>query len=269
MSVRLMGAVWRLECGPTEKLVLLALADSANDDGVCWPSVTELVSKSGLSERAVQKVVGGLSERGLVKVHRRYKQSNIYQIDVAVLRTTVWGARRSGEPPSGERGADSEVHEVHPLKTLTSLNEPSKRNRQGRGTRIPDEFGLTPERETVARDEGLDPPRTLQKFVNYWRSVSGPRGVKADWDATWRVWCQTENERNPHAKAAVAKTQANDSRWSGLAARAERIGFRAPTAVESPDVYETSLKLAERDAPPVRPVAAVVAALGKLAQGKH
>jgi hypothetical protein len=34
MSVRLMAAVWRLDLPATDKLVLLALADAANDEGV-------------------------------------------------------------------------------------------------------------------------------------------------------------------------------------------------------------------------------------------
>lgn len=41
-------------------LVLLALADYANDGGYCWPSLTQLAKKTRLSRRQVITVVGDL-----------------------------------------------------------------------------------------------------------------------------------------------------------------------------------------------------------------
>jgi hypothetical protein len=35
-----MAEVWVLAISAAEKMVLLALADAANDDGICWPSIT-------------------------------------------------------------------------------------------------------------------------------------------------------------------------------------------------------------------------------------
>jgi len=37
-----MNWAWRQGLPPTPKLVLMALADAADDHGVCWPSVTTL-----------------------------------------------------------------------------------------------------------------------------------------------------------------------------------------------------------------------------------
>jgi hypothetical protein len=61
-----------------------------------------------------------------------------------------------------------------------------------RGTRIPDDFGLTAERRAVAEAEKLDPERTMQGFRDYWSARPGAGGRKADWDATWRVWCRRQ-----------------------------------------------------------------------------
>lgn len=33
-----------------------------------------------------------------------------------------------------------------------------------------------------------DARRELEKFRDYWRAASGAKGVKRDWDATWRNW---------------------------------------------------------------------------------
>lgn len=64
MSIALMTAAWSLDLSPTEKLALLALADWANDDGHCWPSMTKLATKTGLTDRALRACVGRLVEMG-------------------------------------------------------------------------------------------------------------------------------------------------------------------------------------------------------------
>jgi hypothetical protein len=51
----------------SELLVLLALADWANDDGYSWPTVFALASKARLSERAVQQILNRLTLTGRVR----------------------------------------------------------------------------------------------------------------------------------------------------------------------------------------------------------
>lgn len=64
-----------------------------------------------------------------------------------------------------------------------------------RGTRLPTDWVLTPERESYARKESLDPARTFAKFTDYWRAATGRTAAKLDWDAAWRNWCRTEADR--------------------------------------------------------------------------
>lgn len=64
MSVRLMALAWALPLKSTDKLVLLALADWSNDDGLCWPSMRQLADKSGLTDRAVRAAIGRLCSGG-------------------------------------------------------------------------------------------------------------------------------------------------------------------------------------------------------------
>lgn len=69
MSIKLMTAVFENEeLGPTERLVMLALADHAGEDGSCYPSIERLRKRTGLSERAVQSNVKKLSEKGYIRV---------------------------------------------------------------------------------------------------------------------------------------------------------------------------------------------------------
>lgn len=61
-----MTAVWELVLPPSEKLVLLALADWAQDDGRCWPSIAKVAAKSGVSERTVQRMLREAEKAGLL-----------------------------------------------------------------------------------------------------------------------------------------------------------------------------------------------------------
>ena len=69
MSIRVMTSVWddlRTQAH-SELLVLLALADWANDDGYCWPTISALAAKARLSERAVQQILGRLTATGRIR----------------------------------------------------------------------------------------------------------------------------------------------------------------------------------------------------------
>jgi hypothetical protein len=70
--------------------------------------------------------------------------------------------------------------------------EEGTRSRSRPASHLPEYFELTDERRRVATTEGLDPQRTFEKFCNYWRSASGQRARKRNWDAAWRYWCQND-----------------------------------------------------------------------------
>jgi Helix-turn-helix domain len=68
MSGRLMGAVFDLDIPASWKLVLLAMADHAHDDGTsCYPSIETLARKTSQSRRGVQKIMRRLEEAGLIE----------------------------------------------------------------------------------------------------------------------------------------------------------------------------------------------------------
>jgi hypothetical protein len=68
MSLRIMTRVWDVQLPHADKLLLLALADNANDEGLCWPSVATLARKAGMDERTVQRAIGRLVAAGHVTV---------------------------------------------------------------------------------------------------------------------------------------------------------------------------------------------------------
>jgi Helix-turn-helix domain len=59
MSVKVMTQVWkdRRPTSHSELLALLALADWADDDGYCWPSIGGLSQKARIDERTTQRII--------------------------------------------------------------------------------------------------------------------------------------------------------------------------------------------------------------------
>jgi len=87
MSIAVMTRVWKLAPAPVKGsrlLLLLALADNANDEGRCWPSMTHLAQKTRLSRRQVIRLLAELYELNEITAQQRTKNgrktSNMYQL---------------------------------------------------------------------------------------------------------------------------------------------------------------------------------------------
>lgn len=84
MSTIIMSACWPLiGMSPAQKAVLISLADNANDEGVCWPSVGTIGVRTCLSERAVRNALRWLEEAGVLKSNQRFGRSTWYSITPA------------------------------------------------------------------------------------------------------------------------------------------------------------------------------------------
>lgn len=77
-------------------------------------------------------------------------------------------------------------------KKETDLRSVPKENRSANGARLPEDWNPDAEGAQFARDLGLDPARTFDRFRDYWRGQPGAKGRKLDWIATWRNWCRKE-----------------------------------------------------------------------------
>lgn len=81
-----MTAVWRLETlSPTQKLVLLSLADNANDQGECYPSMAQIARRTCLTDRAVRSAVRSLEEAGIVRSCARSGTSTVYFLSIPTI----------------------------------------------------------------------------------------------------------------------------------------------------------------------------------------
>lgn len=84
-----------------------------------------------------------------------------------------------------------------------------KGNQKKRGTRLPDDWWPDGTLRAWAREHGrsLDLKTVTETFRDYWVAQSGQKGVKLDWDATYRNWIRREMK---DANGRAAKTGTGD-----------------------------------------------------------
>ncbi|ECH4729137.1 helix-turn-helix domain-containing protein [Salmonella enterica] len=103
MSMNLMAKAMSIKVGnPLRKLVLIKLADNANDEGECWPSYQHIADQCEVSRSTVKSHIRALEDMGLLKREFRRKgelnQSNVFYL-------TLDNAQQI-PPESGGAGAD-------------------------------------------------------------------------------------------------------------------------------------------------------------------
>jgi hypothetical protein len=104
---------WKQHVGDSAaKLVLIKLADQANDDGECWPARRTLATECEMSASTVDRKISLLVELELVVKELRFSQgasqkaprqtSNLYRLlcDTPSSTVTTGGAHSYDEPPS-------------------------------------------------------------------------------------------------------------------------------------------------------------------------
>jgi len=123
-----MNWAWRQQLPSTPKLVLMALADAADDDGNCWPSVATIAEKACVSTRTVQRVIQTLTKLQLLSVQQRYRSngscsSNGYRLSLG------GGDKLSPAPDTGDTTprhpcqGDPDTG-VIPITTTITVKEP-------------------------------------------------------------------------------------------------------------------------------------------------
>ena len=83
MSVKVMTAVWdHSRAKGSALLLLLAIADNANDYGLAWPGIETLAQRTRIGKRATIKQLEKLEKTGELMIYRRSGQHNHYILNV-------------------------------------------------------------------------------------------------------------------------------------------------------------------------------------------
>lgn len=222
MSTIVMAKCWNLQMPPSSKAVLIALADNANDQGVTWPSIPTICTRTCLGRSAVISAIQWLEDHGALRVQRQASRSNRYTVtpetyveeahpdmlielerqarkapaERSASRTVREPDRSAGEPQqSGSRTStvrQPDPNRKEPKRTVTQERQHAEggvpTTVDKRGCRLPEDWTPSPATLAWAAEQlpAVDPASALDEFRDYWRAVPGAKGRKLDWDATFR-----------------------------------------------------------------------------------
>jgi hypothetical protein len=109
MSIEALNWAWEQPVvKAANKLVLLALADHANGDGECWPSMKRIADRSDISARHVSRAINELVDLGLVEKANRRRHGGQYRgWDYRLLIQQTPAASGHGRPVTSGHGRPS------------------------------------------------------------------------------------------------------------------------------------------------------------------
>lgn len=242
MSIKAMTWAFDQPLAGNEKVVLLALADAAHDDGVCWPSVPRLAEKAYVSERTVQRVMQTLIEQGYVStVARNHKNgrtaANIYllQMDEGD-KLTPYLPDDEGEGDSLSEGDNSVTGEgdncVTPLKETKHRTVTNKDRRRGTPVHeMPDDFSPNDTNQALAASLNFSWPEVLDQIerMRHWSVNAGSLGLKRNWQSAFNKWLRTAAERrkanhsNGPSRQRPSTSNQIDELWRAIEAGENRL----------------------------------------------
>lgn len=120
-----MSACWPLQgmSGP-QKAVLISLADNANDEGVCWPSVARIAERTCLAERTVQTAIKWLCQVGLLSIRERMGRSTMYTLTPAAYAPPQEPHPAAAAPPPPQLTTETPAAAA-PRTVIEPSSEPS------------------------------------------------------------------------------------------------------------------------------------------------
>ena len=142
MSMRLMAQAMSIKVGnPLRKLVLIKLADNANDDGICFPSYQYIADVCEISTASARTHIDALIKMGFVsKKARKNKDGSSSNLYLLHLEKGM-PADSTGMPADSTGGmpADSTItcHSSEPV------NKPKKTSQKNTALSLLAEFGIT------------------------------------------------------------------------------------------------------------------------------
>ena len=225
MSMSLMAKAMNIKVGnPLRKLVLLKLADNANDKGEAWPSIPHIAQQCEMAERTVQGHVQSLQKSGFLWIEKRkgsngINQSNIYHL---TLEKGEEESRKCGEFPAPRDGASAAPYGESPAPHGANA---APRDGAFAAPRTSHSFEPVMEPKTPLPPTGGISPEPTGK--NPTPKPKPEQPSTQDYQAALAIYNDTVADRLPHAVELNDKRRKGIKRLIGQLARKDLQGFRA------------------------------------------
>lgn len=101
-------------------------------------------------------------------------------------------------PKNGVSRPETQTQTQNQIESARKAPAQPRAQRSARGTRLPDDWVLSPANMLFARQRSLTERETRRehdKFVAHYRAAPGDRGLSRDWDSTWQSWVMRTADR--------------------------------------------------------------------------
>lgn len=193
-----MSLVWDTEIGPlATRMVLLAVADSASDEGCCWPAMSTIARKSGVAVSTAREAVAKLEADGYLRREIRpisgdRNESNRYWINVAKLQGAAGEGREvppeSGGSATGERRGNRNQNRKEESKEAIAADAPTRDEQPPLFEAGSEVTPAVPKRtgSKKAEDEGQElASRAYQLWLEGWDGLLHGRYTPSGAEATY------------------------------------------------------------------------------------
>jgi hypothetical protein len=216
--------LWLLTAvSPTAVVVYGKLSSYAWMRDGARPAVQRLADELGLSARTVQRSLSELAENGALDITERFSEVGQQLPSRYHIRTTrregdksvtladtdvthvgdksVTGGVTNLSPETDVLQTELEVERERRASADPAPPKPKRTSTSTRGTRIAADWLPEPQvrQAIVAELRGFDDDwfrRQHANFIDHFLGAAGAKGVKVDWNATWRKWMRSSAEGN-------------------------------------------------------------------------
>lgn len=207
MSIKIMTEVWELDLQASQKIVLLALADAANDEGRCWPGMASLSKKCSKSERTVQAMLVELEGLGHLSREQVPGRGCYYTVHPRNSRTPEKTAppknshpaksappQNSRQPPQNSRQTPAKSAPKPSMNPKEPSNTNTERAHVISDGWAPEEFG--PESKCCEVMANW-PPGEFETQLEHFTSHHRGKGSKfVNWQDAWKTWVLNSRKWN-------------------------------------------------------------------------
>ncbi|MEX4589502.1 helix-turn-helix domain-containing protein [Haemophilus influenzae] len=231
MSMRLMVQAMNCKVGnPARKLVLLKLADNANDDGICFPSYQYIADKCEMSKRSAISHIEYLIKMGLVsKKERKNKDGSISNLYFLHLEQGSENFALGGENISlgSENFALGGSENISPITShsLEPVNEPKKTTQKSESEILLERFGITGQlaKDFITHRKAKKAPITETAMNGFLREANKVRlsvaesvaiSIERNWQGFKATWYLKDKELQSIKQPQSSNTFADDGSWA-------------------------------------------------------
>lgn len=216
VSVKAINWALELELPPAKKLILVVLADYADDSGYSFPGADKIASRSSISKRTLTRALAELEEDGYLVRERRNLVNGNRTSDGYRLTPSGTDSPAPQETRRQNGALTRRQNEGDKTPTVASTGEPSVEppvNTTQRASQMPHGMTWGNEHSMKAHAKGVDVEVEFAKFTDYHLS----KGSKfVDWSRAFHTWLNNARPEPGFGKRPDPPRQSREQEISSI-----------------------------------------------------